>query len=135
MRGHHKALWIVQWVLGLYFIAIGVLHFVVPEGLPETMSWMYELDDTVHLVAGVAEILGGLGLILPGLTGIRPELTVFAAAGLILVMVGAVVWHAGRGEVVAIGTNVLNGAFLAYVAYGRWKLAPLTDRTGEQVSP
>lgn len=135
MRGHHKALWVVQSVLGLYFIAIGVLHFVVPEGLPGPMSWMYELDDTVHLVAGVAEILGGLGLILPGLTGIRPELTVFAAAALILVMVGAVVWHAGRDEVAAIGTNVLNGAFLAYVAYGRWTLAPLTDRTGEQVRP
>lgn len=125
MRTHHRVLWVLQWVFGLYFIAIGALHFIVPEGLPDLMSWMYELSDTLHVVAGVAEILGGLGLILPGLTGIRPELTVAAALGLFVVMIGAVIFHIPRGEVVSIGTNVFNAAVMSYIAYGRWKLAPL----------
>lgn len=125
---HDRILTVLQWIFGLYFIAVGVMHFIVPEGLPELMSWMYELSDTLHVFAGVAEILGGLGLILPGLTGIRPELTVFAALGLAVVMVGAVIWHAGRGEAASIATNIFNVAVMGYIAYGRWRLAPQQPR-------
>lgn len=124
---HHKVLWVVQWIFGIYFIAIGVMHFIIPEGLPDAMSWMYELDPTVHNIAGVAEILGGLGLILPGLTGIRPELTVYAALGLMVVMIGALIWHVGRSEPMSIGTNVFIMLAMGYVAYGRSKLAPFSD--------
>lgn len=121
---HDRALPWLQWVFGLYFIGFGVMHFVVPEGLPGPLEWMYDLDDTLHLVTGVAEILGGLGLILPGLTGIMPELTSWAAIGLAVVMAGAVVYHAGRGEILNIVLNVVAGGLLAYIAYGRWRLAP-----------
>lgn len=129
MGGHNKVLWVLQWVFGIYFIAIGVMHFIVPEGLPDLMGWMYELDDTLHVISGVAEILGGLGLILPAVTGIRPELTVYAALGLLVVMVGAIIWHAGRGEPMSIATNVFNAAVMGYIAYGRSRLAPLAART------
>ena len=40
---------------------------------------------------GLVEVLGGLGLILPGIFRRRPELTPLAAAGLVIVMIGAVV--------------------------------------------
>ncbi len=126
MATHNRVLWVLQWVFGLYFIAVGVLHFIVPEGLPAQMGWMYDLSDTMHAIVGVVEILGGLGLILPGLTGIRPELTIAAAIGLLLVMVGAMVWHVGREEFQNIGFNVVNAAVMAYIAYGRARLAPLS---------
>lgn len=125
----NRLLWVLQTVLGLYFIAVGVMHFVVPVGLPGPMSWMYDLSDSIHRVAGTAEILGGLGLILPGLTGIRPHLVVWAALGLVVVMVGALVWHVGRGELASAGVNVLNAALLAFIAYGRWRIAPLAGRS------
>ena len=121
-------LWAIQIIFGIYFIAIGVLHFVVPEGLPSAMEWMYELSDTLHLVTGTAEILGGLGLILPGLTKIRPELTIYAAAGLAILMVGALIYHLNRGEMQNIVTNVVVAAIMAYLAYARWKLTPLEGR-------
>jgi uncharacterized membrane protein len=123
-----KVLWVLQWVLGLYFIAVGMMHFIVPDGLPGPMEWMYDLSDTVHAIAGTAEILGGLGLILPGLTRIRPELTVAAAVGLILVMLGAVIFHLGRDEYAQLVMNVVIAAALAYVAYGRWKPSPLPGK-------
>ena len=126
----NRLLWVLQIFLGLFFIVFGILHFVVPEGLPEPTEWMYELSDGLHLVSGVAEILGGLGLILPAVTGIRPELTVWAAAGLAIVMVGAAIWHAGRGEMVQIFLNLVNAAVLVFVAYGRARLAPLPARAG-----
>ena len=109
MDWRNVLLWVLQWVFGIYFVAIGFMHFVVPDGLPELMEWMYELNDTMHVIVGIAEILGGLGLILPSVTRIRPELTVYAAAGLVLVMAGAVVFHATRGE----GASIVNNLVIA----------------------
>jgi putative oxidoreductase len=124
----HRFLWVLQFLFGLYFIAVGIVHFVVPDGLPEAMSWMYDLSDGLHVAAGTAEILGGLGLILPSLTRIRPELTIFAALGLVAVMIGAAIWHAGRGEAMQIVLNLVNAAILLFIAYGRWRLHPLASR-------
>lgn len=118
-------LWVLQWVFGIYFILVGVSHFIVPEGLPDVMEWMYDLNDTLHVISGTAEILGGLGLILPGLFKRMPELTVYAALGLTLVMIGAVVFHISREEYSNIATNVVIAAVLGYLAYARWKLTPL----------
>ena len=122
-------LWILQVALGIYFIYVGVMHFIVPDGLPGPMEWMYDLNDTAHAIAGTAEILGGLGLILPSVTRIRPELTVYAAVGLMIVMISALVWHATRGEGASIGFNIGNTVLLGTVAYGRWRLEPIEPRT------
>ena len=124
----NKLLWVLQIVFGLYFVGVGVMHFIVPDGLPAQMEWMYELSDTLHVVSGTAEILGGLGLILPAVTRIQPELVAYAALGLAAVMVGAVVWHLGRGESLQIVLNLVNIAILGFIAYGRLRLHPLEAR-------
>jgi len=121
-------LWILQILLGVYFILIGIIHFIVPSGLPAQMSWMYDLSSTLHVISGTAEILGGLGLILPGITKIQTRLTPLAAAGLALVMVGAIIYHLSRGESANIFFNLVLLALSAFVAYGRWRLVPLKDR-------
>lgn len=121
----NRFLWILQFVMGIYFISIGVMHFIVPPGLPAAMSWMYDLSTGLHWFTGTLEILGGLGLILPGLTGIRPKLTPLAAGGLTLVMVGAMVYHVQRGEATNIVLNLILAALLVTIAYGRWRMRPL----------
>jgi uncharacterized membrane protein len=121
-------LWILQVLMGLYFLVTGVLHFIVPEGLPEPMSWMYGLSPVLHWISGTAEILGGLGLILPAVTKIQTRLVPLAAAGLILVMVGAIVYHLSRGEFLNIGMNVLLIVILGFIAYGRWNIVPHKER-------
>jgi uncharacterized membrane protein len=131
----HRVAWILQLVLGLYFLAIGVMHFIVPEGLPDQLGWMYELPTWAHWLSGAAEILAGLGLLLPGLTGIRPELTPLAAAGLTLVMLLAAGWHLTRGEYQSIAANLLMAALAAFVAYVRWRRHPLPARTGPGSQP
>jgi hypothetical protein len=117
-------LWIFQVSLGIYFTAVGVLHFIVPPGLPVPMSWMYELSDGLHYFSGTTEILAGFGLIFPGLTKIQTRLTPLAGSGLTLLMVGAIVWHIQRGEFQNIVFNLILGFIAAFVAYGRWKLCP-----------
>lgn len=124
----NRLLWVLQFAFGLYFIGVGIVHFVLPQGLPEFVSWMYDLSPTQHTVAGVAEIAGGLGLILPGLTGIRAQLTVWAALGLMVVMALAAVWHFGRDELVNVGNNAFIFVVLGFIAYGRWRVEPLSSR-------
>jgi uncharacterized membrane protein len=121
----HRVTWVLQIFFGIYFIAIGVLHFIVPEGLPTAMEWMYDLPTWMNYVSGTAEILGGLGLILPGLTKIRTELTPLAAAGLALVMLLAAFWHLPRAETQNVMSNLVIAAILAFVAYVRWRKHPL----------
>ncbi len=121
-------LWILQIFLGLFFIGIGIAHFIVPEGLPAQMAWMYDLSPALHWVSGTAEILGGLGLILPGIFKIQTRLTWMAAYGLALVMLGAMVYHLTRGETQNIGLNFLWFLLAAFVGYGRQRLRPLADR-------
>ncbi|MCC6238241.1 MAG: DoxX family protein [Dehalococcoidia bacterium] len=121
------ALWIAQFVSGVFFIAFGALHFVLPEGLPAPMAWMYDLSPTLHLVSGLAEILGGLGLILPAVTRIMPQLVPLAAAGLVLVMLGAIAFHLNRGEYQQLPGNVLWLVVNGFIAWGR-RAHPLSER-------
>jgi uncharacterized membrane protein YfcA len=65
-----------------------------------------------------------MGLILPGLLGIRPELTPLAAAGLVIIMVGATVLSFMSGGVVMALVPLVVALLAAFVAYGRWRLAP-----------
>ena len=118
-------LWILQGVLAVIFAIAGVTHFLPPEGLPESMRGVAEMPAGVPYFIGTVEILAVLGLILPGLTGIQTRLTPLASAGLILVMVGAIVWHAQREEFPNIVLNVILALIAAFVAYGRWRLRPL----------
>src|SRR6266542_4097990 len=75
---------------------------------------------------GVVETLGALGLILPGLLRIRLGLTPLAAAGLVIVMIGATAFNlATGGDLMSTSITVLVGLLAAFVAYGRWKIAPL----------
>ena len=41
MGWKNVVLWVLQWFFGIYFIAIGVIHFVITDGLPAMMQWIY----------------------------------------------------------------------------------------------
>jgi hypothetical protein len=69
---------------------------------------------------GVAELLGAAGLILPGLLGIRPGLTPWAAAGLVVIMIGATGITLAGGMMAPAAVPLVVGVLAAMVAYGRW---------------
>jgi hypothetical protein len=74
---------------------------------------------------GVAEVAGALGLILPGLFRIRTELTPLAAAGLVIIMIGATTITAAFMTVGAAILPFALGVLASFIAYGRWRLAPV----------
>ena len=77
---------------------------------------------------GVMEILGGLGLVLPGMLRIRTGLTPLAAAGLFIIMTGAVVVTIQTMGSAPAALPFVTGVLALLVAYGRWRLAPLGAR-------
>ena len=121
------ALWIVQILLALEFLFSGGMKFVTPI---EEMTKQMPLPAWFLYFIGVAEVLGGLGLILPGLFGVRPGLTPLAAAALVILMIGACVVTLMIGGGVLVLIPLVTGILTAFVAYGRWRLAPLGVRRG-----
>ena len=121
----HYALWIVQGLLAALFLFAGVMKLVMPL---EQMQGPVPLPGLFLRFIGVVETLGALGLILPGLLRIRPGLTPLAAAGLVIIMIGATVIGLKSGEAAMALIPFVLGLFAAFVAYGRWRVAPLPAR-------
>jgi len=114
------ALWIVQGLLALLFLFAGGMKLVLPL---EKLTGPVPLPGLFIRFIGVAEVLGAIGLILPGLLRIRPGLMPLAAAGLVIIMVGATVITLVGGDVAAARISLVVGLRSAFVAYGRWRLA------------
>ncbi len=124
-------LWIVQGLLALFFaLGSGAPKLLLPV---EKLALPLELPHLFVQFIGVAEVLGALGLILPGLVRIRPSLTPLAAAGLVLVTIGATVYQLAAGNVGSALFAVAVGLIAAFVAYGRWQLAPHRRRASRPV--
>jgi uncharacterized membrane protein YphA (DoxX/SURF4 family) len=115
------ALWIVQALLAAIFLFSGGMKLIMPlEMLTEQMP----LPGLFVRFIGVAEVLGAIGLILPWLLHIRPGLTPLAAAGLVIIMIGATVLTLAGGDGALALIPLVVGLLSAFVAYGRWRLAP-----------
>jgi putative oxidoreductase len=121
-------LWILQFVLATFFLFQGAVKINVPPEYPEMLAWINDLSPGLRTFIGVVELLGALGLLMPSVTRIWPWLTPLAAAGLSLVMVLAAFWHYPRGETDLIANNIVFLLLTAFVAFGRWKLAPILPR-------
>ena len=81
-----------------------------------------------QLFLGVAERLAGVGLTLPGITKIKPWLVVWAAGGIMIVMVSATVWHVVRGEISSAVVTLVLLAMATFVAYMRLRVRPIPSR-------
>jgi uncharacterized membrane protein YphA (DoxX/SURF4 family) len=119
------ALWVVQVLLAALFMVAGVAKLVMTL---EAMQGPVSLPGWFLRFLGVVEVLGALGLILPGLLRIKPGLTPLAACGLVIIMIGATVISLIGGDPKSAMLTVVVGLLAAFVAYGRWRLAPQKGR-------
>ena len=117
----NKTLWIVQGLLAALFLFAGGAKLVMSL---DQMAGPVALPEWFLRFIGVAEVLGAIGLILPGLLRIRPGLTPLAAAGLVIVMIGAAAYTLAAGEVASAPMPLVVGILCGFVAYGRWRLTP-----------
>ncbi|HSP99447.1 MAG TPA: DoxX family protein [Candidatus Dormibacteraeota bacterium] len=112
----NAVLWTLQVLLALLFLFAGGMKLVLPIA---DMTKDIALPGAFLRFIGIAEVLGGLGLVLPGLTGIRSHLTPLAAAGLIVIMIGATVLSFAVTGVASALVPLATGLCLAVVAWGR----------------
>lgn len=117
----NRVLWIVQALLALLFLFAGGMKLVLPL---EKLTGPVPLPGPFMRFIGVAEVLGALGLILPGLLRIRPGLTPLAAAGLVIIMIGATALTLAAGQIAPALISLVVGLLAAFVAYGRWRPVP-----------
>ncbi len=118
----NRLLWIIQGLLALLFLFAGGAKLVMSAA---DLTAQTPLPAAFLRFIGVMEILGGLGLVLPGMLRIRTELTALAAAGLVIIMIGAVVVTVQTMGVAMAVLPFVTGALASFVAYGRWRAAPL----------
>lgn len=114
-------LWIVQVLLALLFLFAGGAKLVLPA---EALKGPVPFPVLFLRFIGVCEALGGLALILPGILRIRQGLTPLAAAGLVIIMIGATVVNLIGGSAPTALITVALGLLAAFVAYGRWRAMP-----------
>ena len=114
-----RALWIVQGLLAIIFLLTGGSKFAMSVEEMQAQMKVPLPGWFLHFI-GVCEILGSIGLILPGLTRIRPGLTPLAAAGLVIIMIGATVITLMGGDVALALIPLVVGLLCAFVAYKHW---------------
>jgi uncharacterized membrane protein YphA (DoxX/SURF4 family) len=120
------ALWIVQVLLAALFLFAGGMKLILPI---EEMTKQMPMPGLFLRFIGVCEVLGAVGLILPGLMRFRPGLTPLAAAGLVIITIGATVTTLATAGVAMALFPLVVGILAAFVAYGRWRLAPFSTKS------
>ena len=119
-------LWALQVLLALAFFAHGAMFLFPPAAIAEQMN--ASLPRWFQLFLGVAEALAGIGLTLPALTRIQTWLVPSAAAGIMIVMISATVYHLMRGEISSAVTTLVLLVMATFVAYMRWRALPIPSR-------
>ena len=112
------ALWIVQILLALVFVASGSMKLFAFDQFVASAPALADQGGLVTFI-GICELAGAIGLILPALTKVMPVLTTWAAVGLATIMMLATGFHLSRGEMSHAVITVVLLALAAFVVYGR----------------
>ena len=111
-------LWVGQGLLAALFLFAGGFKLVAPA---EMMSQGPVVLPIAFLrFIGACEVLGAIGLILPGVFRLHRELTPLAAAGLVIIMIGATTLTAASGEISGAIMPFVVGLIAITIARGRW---------------
>ena len=125
-RGLTVSLWIAQWILGVALVGAGIFKLSLgADQALELFPWSADVP-ALFTITSVLDVLGGLGVILPAITRILPRLTSVAALGVLALMLSAVVFYLSRGEASEIAPNLALAAVAGFIAWGRWRAAPIT---------
>ncbi len=123
------AIWSSQVLLALIFGMAGLTKGTQPiSELAKQMSWVTVVPEALVRFIAASEFAGALGLLLPSVTRIKPRLTPIAAMGLAVVMGLASAFHISRGELGMVPVTGIIGGLAAFVAWGRFKKAPIQPR-------
>jgi uncharacterized membrane protein len=94
------ALWVTQGILAFVFVMAGGMKLFSYQKYRAMLEKSGPTSLTHGLITflGIAELAGTAGMVLPMALNIAPWLTVWAAAGMAVIMLSATVYHVRRRE-------------------------------------
>jgi len=120
-KAMNVTLWVAQILVAASLLMGTVMKFMPIEKISAIMPWTGQVPVAMVRLLGLIDLLGALGLVLPGMMHIKPQVTVWAAIGIILLMLCAIVFHVSRGEASVIGFNIFLAVLAAFIAWRRKK--------------
>ncbi|WP_132992698.1 DoxX family protein [Gordonia zhaorongruii] len=123
-------LWIMAGVLAVAFGIGGAAQVLMPKGeyrsLAASQHWVDDFSARHIKAIGTVKFTGAVGLVLPAIAGIATVLVPLAACGLMLFMSGAATTRFRRSEWALMFGDVMFLAAFAFLAWGRFDLAPFS---------
>jgi uncharacterized membrane protein YphA (DoxX/SURF4 family) len=119
-------LWILQVLAALLYGASGIMKIFMFEKISKDVRSFDALPRGVWSALGILELLCVIGLIIPAVFHWHPELTVLAAAVLALESLVFIWVHVKSHEIPPLVMSAVLGLLMAFVAYGRMVLAPIS---------
>ena len=119
-------LWVLQILAALVYGASGVMKVFMFDKISGDVPSFGALPRDAWMTLGIVELVCVVGLIVPSALPWRPFLTVVAAAILAtesLVFIGV---HVKYGEIPPIIMSGVLGLLMAFIAYGRMVLKPIS---------
>lgn len=129
-RNQKLSFWVAQTILAGIFFLQGLMKLIIPvEAFAVTHSWIIEAPEWFVKLIGLIEALAGIGLIVPAMLQYRPEWSMRAGYGVLLLLLLAAIFHIIRQEWSNLPTVVLLAAIDIYYLWGRLKIEPIREKT------
>lgn len=119
-------LWILQGLAALLFGASGVMKVFMFDEISKDVQSFGALPRQVWMALGILELVCVVGLIVPAAFRWLPVLTVVAATVLAMESLVFIWVHVQYREIAPIIMSVVLGLFMAFIAYGRMALSPIS---------
>ena len=119
-------LWVLQVIAALMYGASGVMKVFMFDKISGDVPSFGALPRNAWMVLGIVELVCVIGLIVPGAIHWRPSLTVLAAAVLAIESLVFIGVHVKYHEVAPIIMSAALGLLMAFIAYGRLVLKPIS---------
>lgn len=88
------------------------------DELAKMWPWTAENRELV-IITGILDAVAAIGILVPNLVNPKSKLPIFAAYGVILLMISAILFHISRGEVSQIGINIFFLFISIYFVWGK----------------
>ncbi len=122
----NKLLWVLQVLAALLYGASGVMKVFMFDEVSADVPSFGALPREAWTALGILELVCAVGLIVPAALRWQPKLTVLAATVLALESLVFIWVHAEYRETPPIVMCVVLGLLMAFLAYGRLSLRPIS---------
>ena len=119
-------LWVLQVLAALLYGASGVMKVFMFDKVSKDVPSFGALPRGAWMALGILELVCIVGLIVPAAFHWQPTLTVVAATVLAIESLVFIGVHAKYREIPPIVMSVVLGLLMAFIAYGRMVLAPIS---------